>query len=378
MSDEKKESRPEYRGREELMRYNKILKSLDSEVPLSELEEISMRLCESHPLLIYGELKGILGIKGKNLGGSQRTRIDGIIKEYLSQTDLIKSFLKNKLPKKWSIRLFNPRKQNHLDLKKTIATVGTCIDEDERYYDEKEKEESRKIGKWLRNDSLIGGTIISFNYSGKRPKIYNKFFIVRGKDNKDFLFYDTIEEGDTGLSNVDGWEEKGHRKLFYNFSSSLWLAKKLGFEKVAMGDRELEELAERLGFKEEYPFSKDVLPHSRKLGFRGDDSGKKGPYIYQLGSQSHFRVIPLDILSHRVEILSRFDEIYEFSKRKNNQQKEIGLYFDVFEALTKKQNHDTYVKARQIRKTMKDIVQANRLLGEELEEENLERKSGFC
>jgi hypothetical protein len=319
--------------------YNSRLLSLGKRLPLDEIDNISKKLLDSHSLLIYDELKKVLCRKGINLSGDQRTRISNLLAKEKENKYLVADFLNQEISNDFKMSLYDPRRCSANQLKEKLKTVHICVD-------------SPAVSKWLRKDALLGGTVILFSYIKNKPKIYTKFFMAKGKDKKPFLFYDTIEGGDVGRSSVESWRNSANqqfKQFMYNVSSSLWLADKLGLEKVVMGDRELEELAKRFGFQQEYPFSDSMPDMKRKMGLRGDSCGTHGPYVYQLHGQSHFWSIPLNVLSNHDEVVSRLDEICEFSKRKNNQAYELDAYFGIAEKFTEGKNNILYEKAKEAR-----------------------------
>ena len=248
-------------------------------------------------------------------------------------------------------------------LARDIGKIGTC----QTSKDYGIQGEDIKQANWFLKDSAAGGCVILFGeeeVSVKHqgyvntvpstteydPKVFTRLYVALSKSEEPVLFIDTIEPGHIGWSYVKDWtsSERG-RELLYSLASAVYTAQVLGIDKVAFGEREANEFAGIIGFKEEELFcensrscyrSDSNFPGERKIGYPTKHDGTKGPYAYKLDLDSQVRVaMPSDIARYSpeqlLETLDNIESCAAKSKLKKNKQKadEISLYLDAIQGL---------------------------------------------
>ncbi|MBD3204120.1 hypothetical protein GF327_07525 [Candidatus Woesearchaeota archaeon] len=329
--------------------YRSKLLELPNAIPQHELDLIVNSLFTSFYTMALQELDPVVVRKDRNLNRNKRERIEALMRKAGEVTDdtNLSALFSQETKAGYQVRIIKPDYPVN-DLARDLATIGNCwVTPSSDLTSESILDKVR----WLQRDInagaciyLIGeepnsGIINKLRGNSHSQKVQTRLYVVVTEESEPILFLDTIEPGHTGWCSVNEWTNgKRGKELLYAVAASIYVAREYGVKKVGMGEREVQELATSLGFKEEDLFSSDSRG-KRKIGIPGDSSGLTGPYVYQVNSSTRRRVMTLDnvtLLSEK-EIVERLDGLETFlssyRKIKKNKGKltEVNLYLDCLE-----------------------------------------------
>ena len=331
--------------------YKKKLLSLPNIIKQRELELIALSLLTCPYVMASRELETTLVRSDKRISNDKRTRVESLLKKENIQ---LRELFSQKIDESYRIRIIKPE-YNPIDLARDLATVGNCwISRSDIFHGNWNKAILRKVG-WLQRDIDAGGSVtlisevnkIEQGYRIYRPVVQTRLYIATTKKSETILFIDTVESGLIEWDSLSQWTSRGTnrgRELIYAVAAAIYVARKYGISKIAAGEREIDEFAMLLGFKEEDLFdSRDWdSKYKRNIGIVGNTYVKeKGPYIYMLDRDTQRRVISVNdvmVLSKK-ELSQKLDSVKDFIEQHPKVRKdktklqEVIFYLDCIKSI---------------------------------------------
>jgi hypothetical protein len=335
--------------------YRAKLDDMPDIIPHEELVSIVDSMRGISYKLVLAEMEDAVTSKDVQLHKDRRTRVQSLlVKAEEFQHSCIKDLFTQKLPKDYRFRI--TRADCTLDaLTRDFAHVNNCwVDKTDLNSQFRECELTNILRRvdWHLKDIAAGGCVLIFGEKrtarGYAPVVQARSYISPTKRG-DVLFLDTIEGGVTAWCSSDDWtRHKRGAELLYTIAATSYVAREIGLAGVAAGEREVQEIASAIGFKEQKLFDEENYreeKYRRKIGIPASD-GWDGPYAYKLpdgtkkpvlGADDLLPVTEEDLVMRAQRIL---DLVSRYSKLRKNQTKarDIGTYIDSLAAL----NQHTY------------------------------------
>ncbi|MDP2909331.1 MAG: hypothetical protein Q8N77_06010 [Nanoarchaeota archaeon] len=337
--------------------YKEKLLSLPGVIHHTELDSIVNSLFACLYTQALQEVSDVAVQKDRILDTKKRERVRSLLEKARAtkeETDL-KELFSQRTKDSYQIRVIKPGYPPK-ELGKDLATITNCWISSLR--DLNSYHTMRKV-EWLQKDIDLGACIFLISEESERkllkksytPKVQTRSYIANTKKEETILFYDTIEGGVISWSYISDWvnNERG-RELLYSLAAMIYIAKEYGIKKIGIGEREIQELAARLGFKEETLFGeRDYRSRgiTEKIGFVGYQHGDEGPYCYGIRESTEKRVIVLDDIkmpsendiAGRLEDVASFLGCFKKTRKNKNKMEELGVYLECLKVINELNYH---------------------------------------
>lgn len=297
--------------------------------------------------------------KDRILNTDKRGRVRSLLEKAKTTNNRedLKKLFSQKTKDSYRIRIIKPGYPSE-KLAKDLGAVKTCWINETNFNDPIIMEQVE----WLQKDVNTGGCIILMSEESDSDtgeyvsRVQTRAYVAITKRDEPILFYDTVENGNMAYNSIHEWvyAERG-RELLYSIAATIHIAEKYGVSKIGIGEREVEELAGLLGFKEEVLFEERSEEYSisrritDKIGLVGDVKGEGGPYCWGIGRSIQRKVIDLEdikVLSQE-EIKEKLDDVTgflgSFKKTRKNKEKmeEVRMYLECLKSISELSNQDS-------------------------------------
>ena len=328
--------------------YRKKLETLPQFLPEGELDAIVDSLFSSSYHLALQELEGVATRTDMLLHKDKRKRVGKLLSK-AGEAERILPRERGEPAGRYRMRVVRPggppKRLTH-----DLERVGLCWTGEQQ-------------AQRLQQDIDAGACLLVLGESEKRhlfdrllgkkgyvPVMMMRSYVTLSQKGAPVLFLDTIESGRTEWDSIRDWTEGGReREFLHAIAAALWTARQYAIPRVAMGEREAQELAALLGFTEERLYLPQDKTQSmtgldyrrtRKIGYPGNHDGHDGPYVYQLFDGTEKRVIHVDaVLTRPQGIAEKVDTIERFlgqspkAVKHKPKAQELGWYLRCLDAL---------------------------------------------
>ena len=298
-----------------LKEVRRSLKSVSDELPKRSLKN---KLMYFRTLPLIGELEIYKQLMTQGtISGHQRERLEKLERFYQELFNkkpyyqVMATDLEN--PRTKVVR-FNPHRSAPEDLEFILLQNGVC------YLDKRKLPE---LVQSFYDDSILGGSVIISveTREGQRMKVkrkqkkdnpilaVGKFFVGVDKQGVPILTADHYSRGDYHSKSLDYWSRGGKIDLFaYGPAAMLYLAEKIGINKLVFCETEMEEFGKVCGASRQQAFrllrGKNSGPSDdRKSGVIAQPNNAKGVWQHSIYGTSSGRQITLDYKPISIENL---------------------------------------------------------------------------
>ncbi len=338
------ETGPSIREEEACQVYAAKMAAAPSVIPKEELDRIVGMLFASGYTMAFRELDETVLDPAVQLKTEKRARVKTLTdkaKGIEANTELAKLFEQEVGPH-YNIRIVRPQ-EPYEELVTMIAGLDLC-------WKTGNTKRNGSIIKALQRDTDIGACIQFIGRYAESSASYTRNYIATTKGGEHILFLDTIESGNIGWSSVNEWNSaRRGKELLYQLAATIYTAGVLGLEKIGLGEREMTDVAEMFGFREQTIFG-DRTTQPRKLGIRVGSVG--GPKTFTIDGDARANVVyrneveapGLAYLIERVEAVEAFTRTNRRALKNQNKREDVTLYLDAVYGINERVYHNDQLR----------------------------------
>jgi hypothetical protein len=231
------------------------------------------------------------------------------------------------IPKNASVQIFDP-KQNSGVLDGMLHEAGACT----------------KSSQWsempthadaFTNDSREGGSV-HFIYRRGLKAAYGRIYIAIDKKGEPLAFFDCVEAQDLSRSDAKTYVANHEEDILAGvFAAGVEITKRLGLNRLALGDYEITELGRDLSYPEKRIFENNGDNTGAKLGYKGAFLSMEGPAMWKMNHGTSFRVLDIDLYADdtfdyvAAQTAKVMQRLYDNPKSVKMLRKDYETYFGV-------------------------------------------------